>query len=134
MIQLSPGPASGIHQNGFPFHISYILHVQISCYHAICWVSNPSPSNFIAAAAAKSPQSCPTLCDPRDGSPPVLLPGKSHGQRSLVGCSPWGREESDTTELLTLLLLYFKQRLFFSLYSWLAKRERRSSNTRILGF
>ena len=29
---------------------------------------------------------------------PVLLPGKSHGQRSLVGCSPWGHEESDTTE------------------------------------
>ena len=28
----------------------------------------------------------------------VLLPGKSHGRRSLVGCSPWGREESDTTE------------------------------------
>ena len=31
---------------------------------------------------------------------PVLLPGKSHGQRSLVGCSPWGWEESDTTERL----------------------------------
>src|SRR5574340_572835 len=31
---------------------------------------------------------------------PVLLPGKSHGQRSLVGCSPRGREESDTTEPL----------------------------------
>ena len=31
---------------------------------------------------------------------PVLLPGKSHGQRSLVGCSPWSREESDTTERL----------------------------------
>ena len=31
---------------------------------------------------------------------PVLLPGKSHGQRSLVGCSPWGREESDMTEPL----------------------------------
>ena len=31
---------------------------------------------------------------------PVLLPGKSHGQRSLVGCSPWGRYESDTTEQL----------------------------------
>ena len=29
---------------------------------------------------------------------PVLLPGKPHGQRSLVGCSPWGRKESDTTE------------------------------------
>ena len=24
---------------------------------------------------------------------PVLLPGKSHGWRSLVGCTPWGREE-----------------------------------------
>ena len=31
---------------------------------------------------------------------PVLLPGKSHGWRSLVGCSPWGREESDATERL----------------------------------
>ena len=31
---------------------------------------------------------------------PALLPGKSHGQRSLVGCSPWGRQESDTTERL----------------------------------
>ena len=31
---------------------------------------------------------------------PVLLPGKSHGWRSLVGCSPWGRKESDTTERL----------------------------------
>ena len=31
---------------------------------------------------------------------PVLLPGKSHGQRSLVGCSPWGCEESDMTERL----------------------------------
>ena len=31
---------------------------------------------------------------------PVLLPEKSHGWRSLVGCSPWGREESDTTERL----------------------------------
>ena len=29
---------------------------------------------------------------------PVLLPGKPHGRRSLVGCSPWGRLESDTTE------------------------------------
>ena len=31
---------------------------------------------------------------------PVLLPGKSRGRRSLVGCSPWGRWESDTTERL----------------------------------
>ena len=31
---------------------------------------------------------------------PVLLPEKSHGWRSLVGCSPWGHEESDTIERL----------------------------------
>ena len=31
---------------------------------------------------------------------PVLLPGKSHGWRSLEGCSPWGRWGSDTTEWL----------------------------------
>ena len=29
---------------------------------------------------------------------PVLLPGESHGQRSLMGYSPWGRKESDGTE------------------------------------
>ena len=29
---------------------------------------------------------------------PVFLPGESHGRRSLVGCSPWGRTESDMTE------------------------------------
>ena len=31
---------------------------------------------------------------------PVLLPGKSHGRRSLEGCSPWGHWRSDTTEWL----------------------------------
>ena len=29
---------------------------------------------------------------------PVVLPGESHGQRSLVGCSPWGRKELNMTE------------------------------------
>ena len=35
---------------------------------------------------------------------PASLPGKSHGQRNLVDCSPWGRKESGTTERLTHLL------------------------------
>ena len=34
---------------------------------------------------------------------PVFLPGESHGQRSLVGYSPWGCKESDMTEQLTHL-------------------------------
>ena len=33
---------------------------------------------------------------------PVCLPGKSHGQKTLAGYSPWGHKESDTTEQLTL--------------------------------
>ena len=52
-------------------------------------------------------QSQTQLCLPAEDSwrrrrhpTPVLLPGKSHGRRSLVGCSPWGREESDMTERL----------------------------------
>ena len=32
------------------------------------------------------------------GNTSVFLPGKSHGWRSLVGYSPWGRKELDTTE------------------------------------
>ena len=36
---------------------------------------------------------------------PVLLPGKSHGRRSLVGCSPWGCYKLDTTSLSLSLLV-----------------------------
>ena len=39
-----------------------------------------------AAAAAKSLQSCPTLCDPRDGSPPGSRPWDSPGKNTGVGC------------------------------------------------
>ena len=37
-------------------------------------------------------------------STPILLPGKPHGQRSLVGYGPWGRKESDMTEQLPLII------------------------------
>ena len=41
------------------------------------------------------------VCWKRQWHPtPVLLPGKSHGWRSLVGCSPWGCKELDTTKWL----------------------------------
>ena len=30
---------------------------------------------------------------------PVFLPGKSQGQKSLVGCRPWGHTELDTTKV-----------------------------------
>ena len=49
---------------------------------------------------------------------PVFLPEESHGQRSLVGYSPWSQKESDTTERLSIhlnpnLLIYPSPRDFF---------------------
>ena len=35
-------------------------------------------------------------------TPAVFLPGKSHGQRSLVGYNPYGHKESDKTEQLSM--------------------------------
>ena len=46
---------------------------------------------------------------------PLFLPGESHGQRSLVGYSPWGRKESDTTSL-SLSLMSFIVYLFPEIY------------------
>ena len=43
---------------------------------------------------------CPSTWRRQWNPVPILLPGNSHGRRSPVGCSPWGREESDTTERL----------------------------------
>ena len=41
-------------------------------------------------------------------STPALLPGKSHGQRSLGGYSPWGHKELDTTEQLHFHYLFYE--------------------------
>jgi len=51
---------------------------------------------------------------------PVFLPGESHGQRSLVGCSPWGCKESDATEQRTLHDYQLKKaHLYFELIDFL---------------
>ena len=62
---------------------------------------------------------------------PVFLPGKSHGQRSLAGYSPWGRKESDTTKhaciyiyivlikvVISSKYLFVKSNHFLSSYGW----------------
>ena len=49
---------------------------------------------------------------------PVLLPGKSHGRRSLVGCCPWGLEESDTTERLHFHALEKEMATHSSVLAW----------------
>ena len=49
---------------------------------------------------------------------PVLLPRKSQGQKSLVGCSPWGREELDTTERLHFHALEKEMATHSSVLAW----------------
>ena len=56
------------------------------------------------ARQCKRPKSCGLIPGPEDPQrrawqlAPVFLPGESHGQRSLVGYSPWGHKEAGTTE------------------------------------
>ena len=45
-------------------------------------------------------------------STPVLLPGKSHGRRSLIGYNPWGCKESDMTKQLHCLIVKEAEHLF----------------------
>ena len=62
-------------------------------------VTTPDPR--IGLKAYPGIETHPLLLWRRQWRPtPVLLPGKSHGWRSLVGCSPWGCEESGMTERL----------------------------------
>ena len=50
--------------------------LQMSLFHSFLWLHNIPLYIHVAAAAAKSLQSCLTLCDPIDGSPPgSLIPG-----------------------------------------------------------
>ena len=58
--------------------------------------------NPLANAGVGDLGSIPGLVrSPGGGHTPVLLPGESHQQRSLVGYSPWDRKELDTTEQLS---------------------------------
>ena len=69
-------------------------HIIISCVFLTIWFQYfyffPWIIHFLSANGQRR-QWHPT---------PVFLPGKSHGLRSLVGCSPWGRKELDTIERL----------------------------------
>ena len=59
------------------------------------------------------------ICWRRQWHPtPVLLPGKSHGWRSLKGCSPWGRWGSDTTEQLHFHALEKEMATHSSVLAW----------------
>ena len=77
----------------------HLRHAAGDCY----WNVSPRPHGTVRPAIPKhrSLEQRRVYWGPRQWQPTlVLLPGKSHGRRSLVGCSPWGREGSDMTEQL----------------------------------
>ena len=85
------------------FHVLAIVNsavmnigVHVSLSILVSSVSMPSSGIAESYGSTRRMQWQPT---------PILLPGKSHGWRSLVGCSPWGREELDTTKRLHFHLL-----------------------------
>ena len=53
-----------------PFHENFSPIQNQSTFPSIFCIYREDPKEVIPAAAAKSLQSCPTLCDPIDGSPP----------------------------------------------------------------
>ena len=87
--------------------ISYHLHVESKIWHKWNCLQNRNRLTENRLLVARSGRRWGRTMDwefrvgRRQWHPtPVLLPGKSHGWRSLVGCSPWGHIESDTTERL----------------------------------
>ena len=73
-----------------------------SCGDCCLWVSAPlSCDSQCLSIGVSNLEGSSLPCQRRQWHPtPVLLPGKSHGRRSLVGCSPWSREELGMTEWL----------------------------------
>ena len=82
-----------------PINICFLLNKLLN--FQLCWVFNAACRASVVAGAILYLQCTSFSLRRRQWHPtPVLLPGKSHGWRSLVGCSPWGRQESDMTERL----------------------------------
>ena len=77
-------------------HPAYLVSMQNTWCEMLGWMKHKLESRLLGEISITSDMQQRRQWHPT----PALLPGKSHGQRSLVGCSPWSREESDTTERL----------------------------------
>ena len=100
--------------DGIPVELFQILKDDaVKVLHSICqqvWKTQQSPQDwkrsvFIPIPKKGNAKECSNyrtiaLISRQWHPTPALLPGKSPGRRSLVGCSPWGHYESDTTERL----------------------------------
>ena len=75
------------------------IHIHMHVYGLPWWLSGKE-STCQAGDAGSIPGSGRSPGEGKWQATPALLPGKSHGQMTLVGCSPWGHK-SDTTQQLT---------------------------------
>ena len=66
----------------------YRCSITLTCVY-ICLCGSDGKES---ACNAGDPDLTPGWEDPLEGDTPVFLPGESHGQRSLAGCSPWGHK------------------------------------------
>ena len=84
-------------------------------------MTSPLTFGFPGAPAVKNPPASVRLkfnpwvrkitCRRKWQPTPVVLPGKSHEQKSLVGYSPWGHKESHMTDIHVALTLPFGNRM-----------------------
>ena len=86
-------------------HSLYLLYISLYLIHYISslpstWITLLLAGTFQKGKKWEKPWTAGWVQRRQWHPTPVLLPGKPHGWRSLVGCSPWDQEESDTTERL----------------------------------
>ena len=123
-----------------PFEVSFLMVWCVLVFISVCdpWPfckgrCHLEPGSLVAQTVKRLPTMRETQVrspgweDPpwkRKWQPtPVLLPGESHGWRSLVGYSPWGRKESDTTEGLHYPLMPCESSVSISLTFMVAAPE-----------
>ena len=82
----------------FPVHLQSALEIPLCASRSSCVYLDITTLSIVVSSvrmpstgiAGSYGSSIPSLRRRQWHPTPVLLPGKSHGQRSLVGCSPWG--------------------------------------------
>ena len=77
-------------------HLAYLTYMQSTSWEMSGWMKHKLESRLLREMSMTSDMQWRRQWQ----WTPVLLPGKPHGQRSLVGCSPWDCEELDMTEWL----------------------------------
>ena len=78
-------------------HPAYLTYMQTASCKMLSWMKHKLESRLLGEISITSDRQMQR----RQWQPtPAFLPGKAHGRKSLVGCSPWGCKELDTTERL----------------------------------